>query len=86
MKIPTFSRIKIYNSPQRFIFSIYTFSTTAHVICFSRVDAQKDRRYRHRWYCTSRFKYILIVPNRFIYNDEKRRRILRISRRTSDDD
>lgn len=33
--------------------------------------------------CVSRFKYILIVPNRFIYNDEKRRRILRISRRTS---
>lgn len=42
MKISTSSRIKIYNSPQQFIFSIYTFSTTAHVICFSRVDAQKD--------------------------------------------
>lgn len=27
----------------------------------------------------ARFKYILIVPNRFIYNDEKRRRVLRIS-------
>lgn len=89
-------RSKIYSSPLTaavHLFYLRVFSDnlspssgslpSPFVICFPGSMPKRTGDIPSLRYYVPHFKYILIVPNHFIYNDEKRCRILRISRRTS---